>query len=169
MAAKKAAKKAAAVKAPGKVIKVQPANKLTAFQVDILCLLHSTGRQYTADEIKAETGSAANAGAMKSALDKLKAANLVVYVDHNEKWKLNGIHAKAMKTAVDNLRVMGGPVSAGELGYMIWGDPKAKAKDEKANTRYFAAASALLKSCFNIGVLYKMEQDGVTTGYGAVA
>jgi hypothetical protein len=171
MATKKTATAVATVKGtttpkpgPAKIVRVNPETKLTPTQVDILGLLHSTARQHTVDEIKTETG----ANVTPAILTKLAEAGLAQVSDKG-KWSFTGKRVKALKQAVDQLRVNGAPMGAGELGALIWGDPKKAGKDPKAGTRYFAAASALLSGAFTLGAVYRMSQDGKTVGYGSIA
>lgn len=163
MAAKKAATKVA--KTPGKITKTMPAVKLTQLQIDILCHLHSTGRQYTMDEIKEATKATASPAALKQTLNKLAEHSLVTYVEHNDKWQFFGKRVTALGQFVETLRTLGGTHSAGDLGAVVWGQKGQK----DAAKRFFAAGSAALSGAFQLGAVYRMVQDGKTVAYGAVA
>lgn len=149
-----------------KPVRVNPTIKLTAAALAVLAVLHESGKNMTPEDIAAEAGSTAKA--VGAVLTKLKDNQLVIVNDKGQ-WRFSGLRCKAMKLLVDTLRMNGSPMTASEIGSTLWADPKTAAKDAKAAVRYIAPAGAVLKTAFEIGVVYRIEQEGTVPKFGVVA
>jgi hypothetical protein len=156
----------AAKTATPKPVRTNPAIKLTAALIGVLASLHESGRLMTAEEIATATGTTPKA--VSTSLTKLKELDLAQTNDKGQ-FRFNGLRCKAMPLLVEALRLNGGPMSASEIGTALWADPKVAAKDPKAAVRYIAPAGAVLKTAFNIGVVYRVDTEGAVPKFGVVA
>lgn len=145
--------------------RINPEHKLTAAQIDVLGVLHENDRWHNLALIVKESGLSE-----KDVVKVLKSLTEREYLKSKADaaaWRYTGLRCKALKLVAGALRLAGQPLGAGQIGSAVWADPKVK-DDPKANTRYMAAAYAVLKTAFDLGAVYRVESEAAPV-YGVVA
>ena len=148
-----------------KPVRVNPGNKLTAGQIDVLSVLHKNDKWHPLAVIVAESGLLEKQA--KSAVSKLQEMGWVTENAKGGSYRYSGLRCKALHLIIGVLRLQGGALTAGQIGNAVWADPSVK-NDPKADTRYAPAAHAVLKSAFELGAVYRLESDGQPQ-FGAIA
>lgn len=162
MAAKKTAPVATKKVTPKRV---NPQYKLTGPQIDVLGVLHENDRWHDLATIATDTGIPEKE--VVKILKNLTDREYLLAKEDGTAWRYTGLRCKALKLVAGALRLAGEPLTAGLIGAAVWSDPKVK-DDPKADTRYAPAAYAVLKTAFDLGVVFKIESDSAPL-FGVVA